>query len=89
MEQEFWPAPLLDDLPNLEGAACTQVDNSAFFPTELTGQYADLAYVRGICRECPVRLACLEWALEHNEVGIWAGTTEADRRRIKKKGAAA
>lgn len=34
---------------------------------------------------CPVRDTCLEWGLEHDEFGVWGGTSERERRRIKKQ----
>ena len=36
-----------------------------------------------VCRECGVRTACLEFALESREkVGVWGGATERERRRM-------
>lgn len=35
---------------------------------------------RAICCDCPVQGPCLEWALRFGETGIWAGTTERERR---------
>lgn len=32
-----------------------------------------------ICRNCPVRNICLQWATEAREVGVWAGTNEIGR----------
>lgn len=32
-----------------------------------------------LCRGCPVRKRCLEYALIYGEQGIWGGTTEDDR----------
>ena len=37
-----------------------------------------------ICQDCPVRTACLEFALEHGEPGVWGGTTEAQRKRMRR-----
>lgn len=36
------------------------------------------------CRRCPVKDSCLEYALTHTEAGVWAGTTERIRRRLRK-----
>jgi Transcription factor WhiB len=34
-----------------------------------------------ICWSCPVRIACLTWALGHRETdGIWGGLTPSERR---------
>jgi WhiB family transcriptional regulator, redox-sensing transcriptional regulator len=36
------------------------------------------------CMRCPVRTACLNYALhDHELVGVWGGTTAKDRRRIR------
>ena len=53
-----------------------------FFPT--TGEANSPA--RAICAACPVREPCLEYALEANEkYGIWAGTTEDERRVLRRQ----
>ena len=44
-----------------------------------------LEQARAICAGCSVREQCLEVALEDRELlGVWAGTTEAERREIRK-----
>lgn len=37
-----------------------------------------------ICVDCPVRELCLEHAVDTGEHGIWAGTTERQRTRMRK-----
>ena len=34
---------------------------------------------------CPVKEQCLEWALLNGERGVWAGTSENQRRRMRPK----
>ena len=34
---------------------------------------------------CPVKEQCLEWALANGERGVWAGTSENQRRRMRSK----
>lgn len=34
------------------------------------------------CAGCPVREQCLDWALVHEEQGIWGGLTEKERERL-------
>lgn len=39
---------------------------------------------KAVCVACPVRVPCLEWALaNHEKFGIWGGTSERERRRIR------
>jgi WhiB family redox-sensing transcriptional regulator len=38
-----------------------------------------------VCDSCPVRAQCLQFALETNqEAGIWGGTSEEERRRLRR-----
>ena len=60
-------------------AACRGVDPEVFYP--VTDEEAGVA--KAICASCPVREACLEYALSARErEGIWGGATERERRRI-------
>lgn len=34
-----------------------------------------------VCRTCPHQVECLAWAIEHDECGIWGGTTDRERLR--------
>jgi WhiB family redox-sensing transcriptional regulator len=65
-------------------AACRRVDPGLFFPVSTSG--ASLLWIettRRVCGRCPVRTACLRWALDAGQVsGIWGGTTEEDRRAM-------
>lgn len=38
-----------------------------------------------ICSTCPVRINCLKNAIKNEELGIWGGTTEAERNQMVKK----
>jgi hypothetical protein len=46
-----------------------------FFPSR--GKSA--AQAKSFCRDCPVRLECLEFSLIYNEQGVFGGTTENER----------
>jgi WhiB family redox-sensing transcriptional regulator len=60
-------------------AACRGVDPDIFYP--VSDEEAEDA--KAICGPCPVRHACLEWALTNRESdGVWGGATERERRRI-------
>lgn len=41
-----------------------------------------------VCRRCLVVEPCLAFALEHNELGVWGATTEAERRIMRRDQAA-
>lgn len=80
-----------DHLPNLPGAACRATpDPEVFFPATSGGRpskWEQLLWDEAaeMCSHCPVRVQCLEWALEHDELGIWGGTTDEQRRRMRRK----
>lgn len=57
-----------------------------WFPTNDEGQAAAAQEARNICAGCPVRDPCLEYAVANREQhGIWGGTTERERRKIRKQ----
>ena len=62
-----------------DGACRDAKDPEAWFAHPSTPR-ADLAEPLATCAGCPVRRPCLAAALLHEETGIWAGTTRADRR---------
>jgi len=57
-----------------------------FFPAR--GDTNTLAAARDACARCPVQEPCLDFALLTNADGIWAGTSEKQRRQIRKERAA-
>ena len=62
-------------------AACQSTDPDLFFPTE---EFSEQVAVR-ICRGCPVRTQCLEFALTARlEHGVWSGLTESKRRSLRR-----
>lgn len=57
-----------------------------FFPE----RGGDTAAAKAICAECPVMLACREYAVPHpGLVGIWGGTSSRQRREMRARGAVA
>lgn len=60
---------------------CATADPELFFPQP----GADSTVARAICRTCPVRRQCLEYALVTGQRhGIWGGMTESQRRRLRR-----
>ena len=64
-------------------AECRGLDPELFHPTGREDAIERaLAEARTICRRCDVQAECLAFALNGRESGIWAGTSDAQRRRI-------
>jgi WhiB family redox-sensing transcriptional regulator len=73
---------LLQPLDWQAKARCTEVDPEIFFPERGGSSKA----ARAVCAQCEVRLKCLEYALNNKEqFGIWGGTSERERRRLRKE----
>jgi WhiB family transcriptional regulator, redox-sensing transcriptional regulator len=67
-------------------SACRDSDPDVFFPIGSTGPALEqIETAQRICTACTVRAECLEFALATNqEAGIWGGTTEEERRKLRK-----
>ena len=76
---------LLNRMPKLEGALCNtaDIDPNLWFPESKPEWIAARKNLTPICAECPVKINCLEFALENFIFeGMWAGTTPMERRNI-------
>lgn len=71
-------------------ATCRDTDPELFFPIGTTGQaLLQIAKAKSVCCECPVHVECLQFALETNQdTGIWGGTSEEERRQMRREQAA-
>jgi WhiB family transcriptional regulator, redox-sensing transcriptional regulator len=67
-------------------AACADVDSELFFPVGVTGPAVpQIAAAKAVCARCLVRAACLEFAITTNqEYGVWGGTSEEERRSLRR-----
>ncbi len=64
------------------GAACRDLDTAVFFPESEDGA----AVAKAVCAACPVRGACLEFALvTRQDDGVWGGLDENERRRLRRR----
>lgn len=68
---------------------CSTADPEAFYAQDLDGLrtavYFNESGAKAVCKECPYMIRCLEYAVKNNEIGIWGGTTEGERRSIRQK----
>jgi len=71
---------------NWELAACRDHDPELFFPVGNHGPALEqIAAAKNVCGTCPIRSACLAWALETGqEAGVWGGTDEDERRALRR-----
>ena len=69
----------------MDSALCAQVGGEEFFPEY--GESTQAA--KTVCAVCPVREACLGYALATNQtIGVWGGLTVVERRALKRRAAA-
>jgi WhiB family transcriptional regulator, redox-sensing transcriptional regulator len=68
-------------------AACRNTEPELFFPVGTTGVATDqIESAKRLCTQCPSQKDCLEFALATNqESGVWGGTSEDERRRLRKQ----
>jgi WhiB family transcriptional regulator, redox-sensing transcriptional regulator len=65
-----------------EQAACHGRMDVSFFPN--AGESATPA--KAVCAGCPVRVACLDYALVNGETdGVWGGMDEEERRKERRE----
>ena len=67
-------------------AACRGMGAEVFFPPR--GRDDLVKQAKAICAGCPVKVDCLEYALDVqscDRAGIWAGTNDKTRRRIRRE----
>ena len=67
-------------------AACRDTDPDLFVPVGTTGPALDqIDAAKRVCQACDAQTQCLEFALATNqESGIWGGTSEDERRKLRR-----
>lgn len=63
-----------------DDAACKGKPLDLFF----SHNKRDQKKAKGLCASCPIQPACLQWALEHSELGVWGGLTSSERSQEQK-----
>ena len=64
-------------------AACGDLPVNRFYPDPRARSNARAAAAVEVCNACPVRSSCRAVALTRDEHGVWGGTAEADRTRMR------
>lgn len=73
-----------EELPRawMDHALCKGLNTRVFFVN--TRRQPDLSgLVMSLCSMCPVQLPCYCYALLRGEQGIWGGSTDEERARIR------
>ncbi|MGH3649532.1 MAG: WhiB family transcriptional regulator [Acidimicrobiia bacterium] len=67
-------------------AACSGYPNTLFFPSTDGAHEETIERAKTICAVCRVIDDCLAYALETNQrSGIWGGTSEKERKSLRRK----
>lgn len=70
------------ETPWMEHGSCGNHAPEVFFPSDGVG----VIRAQRICKDCPVKANCLEYALEERiDHGVWGGASERQRRRLLKQ----
>ena len=77
-------APVIDkaDQGWQDKANCQSIDVNSFFPEDRGHPYP--IELKRICGNCSVQKECLNYAVKYRVQGYWAGTTEIQRRALKR-----
>ena len=68
----------------VQRAACRGHPIARFFPKG----GATVGAAKAVCAECVVRRECLDYALAEPQLqGVWGGTSEAERRALRRRAA--
>jgi WhiB family redox-sensing transcriptional regulator len=76
------PAPTAVSLGDWQSrGSCVGEDPEIFFPVH----GAPASKARKICAACPVKDRCLQYAIDADEFGIWAGLDQDERRNSRRR----
>ena len=71
--------------PGFDGTQpCAQTNPELFFPEKTTSP-SEVRAALNVCNNCEFKTLCLEYALRNPVLGIWGGTTDIQRRSLKRK----
>jgi WhiB family redox-sensing transcriptional regulator len=64
---------------------CRSVDSEEFFVPDGSSTYREVKMLKKICSNCEVKKQCLDYSLKHAVFGYWGGTTEYERKLMRRK----
>ncbi|MGI5155848.1 WhiB family transcriptional regulator [Microbispora sp. CA-102843] len=66
----------------MDWAVCPETDPDLFFAEQADPVSTGLA--KAVCAGCPVVSECLAYALEHGLTGVWGGTSQDERKAMRR-----
>jgi WhiB family redox-sensing transcriptional regulator len=76
---------ILYERPWTADALCLGSDVELFFPEQYRTK-EDIEQAKAVCLDCPVRLTCLEYAVDNRiKEGVWGGMTRRERQAWNKR----
>ena len=72
--------PDIDDSLWKDKASCTGIDTELFFPDQ--GHPIEPLIIK-MCKACPVREECIDYALKYSMQGVWGGMGQRARERYR------
>lgn len=69
-----------------EAPPCAEIDPEWWYPESAASYHYRARQAKELmCNGCPIFDACLEWAVRHEDFGVWAGTSASERTRIRRE----
>lgn len=59
--------------------ACRGYSTEIFYPVAGNRSSVDMRYALSICERCVFMVVCEEFAIRHDEHGVWGGTARSER----------
>ena len=66
-------------------ANCIGIDVNMFFTEGDSSTFQEENFLKRTCAACSVKSECLDYALNHSVQGWWGGTSEVQRKRLRKQ----
>ena len=74
---------IVEDVVEMGGTPCQQAPDAYFVEKEDRNGPEKIRIAKVLCGDCPIKMKCLEYAVEAGEVhGIWGGLTTNERRKL-------
>jgi WhiB family redox-sensing transcriptional regulator len=70
-----------------EDPSCASVGGDFWFPerSDNSSNSAEMVIAKSICGQCIHKTECAEWGLKKERFGIWGGTSEYERRLLRRR----